>query len=216
MTDNKTGKRFGVRLLRVWAVLGLVVSVGFAGWCLIAYRATAKAKEALLSDPQVKVTRGEGYWSFASNSASNSSAVGLLFFPGSLVEPAAYAPLARAVAEQGYTVLLAELPRRGAFGGANDGEIMTRARMAMKGEAKVTSWVIAGHSLGGAVAARLVKEDTTSVAGLVLVGTTHPREFSLTERTLPVVKIVGTCDGLAGVKKCEQTRVICQRRRSGW
>ncbi len=206
MTDTKTAKRFGAKLIRVWAVLGLVVAIGFAGWCLIAYRATTKAREALLSDAQVTVTRGEGYWAFVSNTASNSSAAGLVFFPGSLVEPAAYAPLARAVAEQGYPVLLVELPRRGAFGGANGGEIMARARMAMKGEAKVTSWVIGGHSLGGAVAARLVKEEATGVGGLVLVGTTHPREFSLADFKLPVVKIMGTCDGLAGVKKCEETR----------
>lgn len=40
----------------------------------------------------------------------------------------------------------------------------------------------------------------------MLIGTSHPREFSLADLKIPVAKIIGTRDGLAGIAKCEETR----------
>lgn len=199
-------RRIWSRLRRVWAMLGLTALVGFIGWCLVAYQASGEARQALQSDERVRVMRGEGYWSFVSTADTSPQEAGLLFFPGSLVQPAAYAPLARAVAQSGHPVLLVELPRRGAFGGADGRVVIDRARGTMKRVPEVSHWVIAGHSRGGAVAARFVHEDGVGVAGLVLVGTSHPRDFSLADVRVPVTKILGTRDGLASVEKSERTR----------
>ncbi len=103
---------------------GTVALLGFFGWSWVAYQASDEARAALQSDERVGVRRREGYWSFSPRAGSCSQAVGLLFFPGALVEPAAYAPLARAVVQKGYAVLLIELPRRGMFGGADGGEVV--------------------------------------------------------------------------------------------
>lgn len=54
------------------------------------------------------------------STTGRSARIGPLFFPRALVNPVAYAPLARAVAQAGFPAYLGELPRRGAFGGAND------------------------------------------------------------------------------------------------
>lgn len=190
---------------RVWATLGLLALLGFAGWSFVAYRASGDARAALVSDDRVEVVRGEGYWLLAPTETSPRN-VGLVFFPGALVEPAAYGPLLRKVALAGYPVLLVELPRRGAFGGADGGEVIGRARRAMQGVASVPEWVIAGHSRGGAVAARFVRESRSGVRGLVLVGTSHPRDFSLAEETLPVTKILGTLDRIAPIEKSQANR----------
>ena len=164
---------------RVWITLGVMALFGIVGWSLGAYRASDEARHALLSDDQVAVIRSDGYWSFIPHAGSSPRTVGLVFFAGALVEPAAYAPLAGAVARRGFPTLLVELPRRGAFGGADGPEVIERARAAMRKLPDVTRWIIAGHSRGGAVAARFVRESTSAVAALVLVATSHPRDFSL-------------------------------------
>jgi pimeloyl-ACP methyl ester carboxylesterase len=64
--------------------------------------------------------------------------------------------------------------------------------------------VVAGHSRGGALAARMAHADPQLVSGLVLIGTTHPRDQDLSSLQLPVTKIYGTNDDvapLADVKK---------------
>ena len=76
----------------------------------------------------------------------------------------------------------------------------------MLGVSGVSQWVIAGHSRGGAVAARFVRESSRGVRALVLVGTSHPRDFSLAESGLLFTKILGTRDGVSPVEKSEENR----------
>jgi pimeloyl-ACP methyl ester carboxylesterase len=195
------------KVRRVWAALGTLTFVGFTGWCLVAYRATEEARQALLAGADgVTVTRGEAHWRFTPDTSPPRHPVRLVFFAGSMVDPVAYAPLARAVATNGYPVLLMDLPWRGAFGGADGGEVLVQARETMRQVSTVQKWVIAGHSKGGAVAARFVFEDPTDVAGLVLVGTSHPRDFDLSGTSVPVTKILGTRDGVAELEKSERNR----------
>ena len=194
------------RIRKVWVRLGLVVFVVFTGWSLLAYRATDNARQALIGNDRVAVVRGAAGWSFTPRSGAVSPSVGLLFVAGALVEPAAYAPLARTVALAGYPVLLIELPRRGAFGGAVGGEVLGRARDAMQRMPEVDRWVIAGHSRGGEVASRLARNGGPKIGGLVLVGTSHPRDFTLADLTIPVTKILGTRDGVSEVEKSERNR----------
>ncbi len=195
------------RVRRLWAALGSVAFVGFTGWCLIAYRATDEGREALqAAGDGVTVTRGERHWRFTPSSGQPNHPVGLVFFAGSMVDPVAYAPLARAVATNGFPVLLMELPWRGAFGGADGGEVLAEARKAMGRVPTVHRWVIAGHSKGGAVAARFVHENATDVAGLVPIGTSHPRDFDLSGSSVPVTKVLGSQDGVAEVEKSERNR----------
>lgn len=191
------------RLRRAWIVTGVTATIVFVGWSLVAYQARPEAWAALRSDTRVNVTRGEGCWALE---PQRHQRVGFLFFAGALVQPAAYAPLLRAIAEEGYLVLLIELPRRGVFGGADGPEVLDRARTAMSRNAGVSRWVAAGHSKGGAVAARFVRVGHPALAGLVLVGTSHPRDFSLSDVDLPVTRIFGTRDTVADVEKLEATR----------
>jgi pimeloyl-ACP methyl ester carboxylesterase len=202
MNDRK-GAWYWIR--RVWATLGILALLGFAGWSFVAYRA---------SDDTVGVVRGGHHWLLAPKNTS-AQKVALLFFPGALVEPAAYGPLLRKIVLAGYTVLLVEVPHRGAFGGADGAEVISRARLAMLGVSGVSEWVIAGHSRGGAVAARFVRESPAGVRALILVGTSHPRDFSLAESTLSVTKILGTRDGVAPLEKSEDNRHLLPAR-SRW
>jgi len=194
------------RVRRVWAIVGGAAGVLFFTWSGIAYRATAEAHAALEGDTRVGVSRETDYWTFQSATPSN---IGLLLFPGALVDPAAYAPVARAVASEGYTTLLVELTRRGAFGGAAGAGLSARYTRAMRTAADRGGphrWVVAGHSLGGRVTAELLHARSAGISGGVLIGTSHPRDFSLATLTIPVTRIFGTRDTVADVDKLEATR----------
>ena len=80
---------------RVWIRTALAGTAIFVTWSLLAYRAQDVARAALESDARVTVTRADCHWSFT---PPNPAAAGLIFFPGALVDPVAYAPLVRAIA----------------------------------------------------------------------------------------------------------------------
>ena len=180
---------------------GIALTVVFVAWSLIAYRANTEAHAATISDADVANARDHGVWKFLPLGVATPLPVGLLFFPGALVDPAAYAPLARAVAAAGFPVVLVELPRRGAFGGADDPELLGRAQDQMRKPGGPCRWVIAGHSRGAVVASDLAARRARGVGGLVLIGTTHPRDVDLSSLRIPVTKVIGTNDGIAPERK---------------
>ena len=201
MTEGR--RRLWPVIRRVWIAGGLLCTAIFVGWSLIAYRATGDARAALRGDHAIAIGRADGYWSFQPTSPSSA---GLIFFAGALVDPVAYAPLARTIAAQNYPVVLVELPRRGAFGGAEGPEVFARARAAAAAHPRVTRWIAAGHSRGGVVAAEIVRNGFPGLAGAVLIGTSHPRDFSLAAATIPITRVYGTRDTVADVDKLERTR----------
>jgi pimeloyl-ACP methyl ester carboxylesterase len=194
------------RIKRTWVASGIALTVVFVAWSLIAYRANTEAHAATISDAVVANARDHGVWKFLPLGVATPPPVGLLFFPGALVDPAAYAPLARAVAAAGFPVVLVELPRRGAFGGADDPELLGRARDQMRKSGGPRRWVIGGHSRGAVVAADLAGLRTRDVVGLVLIGTTHPRDVDLAALRIPVTKVVGTNDPIAPERKSQANR----------
>lgn len=189
---------------RIWIATGISATVVFVAWSVIAYRASGEARLALESSETIAVTRGEHHWLFQRH--GDPPSVGLLFYPGALVDPVAYAPLLRSVAAAGYPAVLIEVPRRGALGGADGAEPLNRAVSATLAVPGVSRWVVAGHSRGAVIAARFAQTNAPSLAGLVLIGTSHPRDFSLAASRLPVMRIYGTRDTVADVEKLERTK----------
>ena len=193
-------------LHRVWITTGAIAGTVFITWSLVAYRASADARAALQTTSEVTVSDHDGYWRFA---PGQSSDVGVLFFPGALVDPIAYAPTAQAVARRGHAVLLVRVPRRGAFGGAQSTELPVRYMRALRETVQAGGpkrWLVAGHSLGGVISSRVVQSLREGIAGLVLIGTSHPRDFSLSHLQIPVTQVYGTRDTVADVGKVEAAR----------
>lgn len=202
MTDKRRSVRGWIHWL--WIRVGALAGIVFVVWSLIAYRATSTAREALKSDARVEVADRQDHWQFLPRQLTTD--VGLIFVAGALVDAAAYAPLAHAVADRGYPVLLIKLPRRGAFGGADGATPLTRAIDATLGVPAVKRWIASGHSRGGKVAAELVRTRAGAIAGLLLIGTSHPRDFSLASISLPVTRVFGTRDTVADVEKVLDAR----------
>ena len=142
------------------------------------------------------VAQTNGVWRFEPRDDNRASIV-FVFFPGALVDPRAYAPLAHTIAGAGYPVILVELPWRGAFGGADSPELARRIDSVLSAKKVSRLIVVGGHSRGAVVASRLAAENSARLSGLVIIGSSHPRDHDLSTLRIPVTKIVGTRDGLA-------------------
>lgn len=194
---------------------GIGVTVVVVVWSLIAYRASDEAVQATVSGEFVRVDYAAGIWSFVPRVAGGSGAR-LVFFPGALVDPRAYAPLARAVARAGYPVTIIEVPRRGAFGGAESTELAERVAASLQSQ-DGRPVVVGGHSKGGVIASQLAADYGSAVNGLLLIGTSHPRDVDLHRIPMPVTKIAGTRDGLATPERIQRNeRLLPPQTRWVW
>ena len=114
-----------------------------------------------------------------------------MFYPGALVNPKAYAPLCRRIAEHGYTVMIIKMPWRMASLGykipLEKGLLSDTTRQ----------FVLIGHSKGAAMVARFIYEHPQYINKAILIATTHPKEQDLSHLKIPIMKIIASNDGIA-------------------
>ena len=131
---------------------------------------------------------------------------GLLLLPGCPVDPVAYAPLARRIAEQGYLAMIVKIPYRCASSSDLAAQLDRRVR-ALAATSPTTRWVLAGHSRGAAHATRIANANPNHLAAYVLIGTSHPRDHDLSRLALDVTKVTATNDNVAGPAQFDTARL---------
>ncbi len=67
-------------------------------------------------------------------------------------------------------------------------------------------YIIGGHSQGAKMASQFVYENPGVITGLFLLGTSHPRDFDLSDRSIPTIKLYGELDGLASVSEVMENK----------
>lgn len=188
------------RPLRRWLrVAVLAWALGSSLWLANSLRTQGVPPEMLQSDARVQVL--DAGTALALQPIAELKPRGLVFFCGSGVAAEAYVPLLRPIADAGHRVFIVRLPWRFAPLDSQRDEAIAHARTLMAGQAGTTAWVAAGHSLGGAIAARWLQAAQPGVAALVLVGTTHPKSHDLSALALPVTKVYAEHDEVASVQK---------------
>jgi pimeloyl-ACP methyl ester carboxylesterase len=185
------------RFFFAWAILSTL-------WVANKMRTRGVSAEMLRTSPAVAVSDGPTILEFRPARAKDTSA--LIFFCGAGVSAHAYAPLLRPVAEAGYPVFIIKLPYRFAPFDSHKETAIERARGVIAGHPAVGHWVISGHSLGGALAARTVHSRPTAIAAVVLIGTTHPRSDDLSALKMPVTKVYASNDGVAPYDRIQATK----------
>jgi len=160
----------------------------------------------LKSDASVVVGQTAEFWSFAPAKGVGTTA--LLFFPGGGVDPMAYTPLCRAVAAEGWTVYLVRLPGQLAPPDQHRRKAITQGKGVIGAAPAVKRWVVAGHSMGASIAARFVHDEPKQFGGMVLIGTTHPRDFDLSGYSGDVTKVFGTEDQVAKPSQSEANKKL--------
>ncbi|PNY82649.1 alpha/beta fold hydrolase [Deinococcus koreensis] len=115
----------------------------------------------------------------------------LVFYPGGLVRPQAYEWLGRALAAQGVETLIPAFPLDLAVIQPNRAD----ALIARYGKGKRV--LVAGHSLGGAMAAGYAAEHAQALSGLILMAAYPAGNVSLREASLPTLSLLAERDGVA-------------------
>lgn len=178
-------------LRRIWITAGLTF-VGFLVWNT---RARGVDPAVFRTTSAVRVVDSGSLIQFLP--AQHARGAGLIFLPGGMIDPDAYAPLLRAVADSGHTAVLVRMPWRTAPTRGTVKTLWKRIDDVIRNGPPGQHWVVGGHSRGAALAATYAWEHSGRVAGLVLIGTTHPRELDLSNSALPMAKIYGTRDCVA-------------------
>lgn len=178
---------------RVWVSLGLCFTI----WLVFSYQANQLDDAIFSSTSTVTVHQTDDYVSFM---PARSNPPTVLFLPGALVDPNAYAPMGRQIAEAGYGFYLLKMPwRMASYGYRKIDRIFSLPDSSRK-------YILAGHSLGGRMAAQYVHEKPGAMAGLLLLGTSHPRDIDLSSLSIPVLKLYASNDGLASPQEVMQNR----------
>lgn len=194
-------RRWVRRGFLVWAVVSL-------SWLANSVRTQGVADELLRDGGSVRVVEDAIGLRFLPDRPVGSA---LIFICGAGIHPHAYAPLLRPVADAGYTVFVLGLPYRFAPLGRHKTQVVEAVRALMADSEEVSSWVVAGHSLGGALAARVALSAPSQRAAYVLIGTTHPRDDDLSGFDASFTKVFATNDGVAPVDRVLANRALLPR-----
>jgi pimeloyl-ACP methyl ester carboxylesterase len=196
-----------MRFLKRWwwllpALLVLAVG-GFVLWAGSPARPMPEALAALVPDGEVQVEI-EPWLVFRPQ--ARGPAAGLILYPGGRIDPRAYAPAAHALARQGYLVVIAPMPLNLAVLAPD------RAADVIAAFPEIGRWAVAGHSLGGAMAARFAYQNPEIVQGLVLWAAYPASTDDLSGYALAVTSISGTLDGLSTPTKIAASRTLLPAR----
>ena len=182
------GKKRGLLAVTA-AVLALVLGCG------IYVEDYYRAEEVVLAMPaSVSVETTDNRTVFVPEEAS----AGLIFYPGGKVEYAAYAPLMVKLAEQNVLCVLLKMPLNLAV------LDMDAAAGIPEQFPEVETWYLAGHSLGGSMAASFAGKQADTYDGLILLAAYSTED--LTETGLKVCSLYGDRDGVLNLEKYREYR----------
>ncbi|MBC8755616.1 alpha/beta fold hydrolase [Kordia sp. YSTF-M3] len=179
------------KVTKIVGILWIIAGVIFFIWMYNSFRAQGFDDSIVESNNVLTVNISDDYIVFDPKKPSKGT---IFFFPGALVDPLAYAPLCEGLATHNYKTIIVKMPFRMATSG------YTKIKEDKLLENDVNHTLI-GHSQGGKMAAQFVHENPQTIDHLILLGTTHPRDFDLSDRKLNILKIYGESDGIASKDK---------------
>ncbi|GAB6989765.1 alpha/beta hydrolase [Paenibacillus pini] len=196
---SKPKRKIGKWILISFASLIMLLVLGLLiAYPILKYEPLEQAKQAMESNSALVVKTEDNSLLFepADKKVIQPS---LIFYPGALVDAESYAPLARKVAEAGHRVYIVKMPFDLAIFGKN------RANPLIQSHPDDT-FVIGGHSLGGAFAARYAAANTSKLAGVFFLGSYADEGGSLKNSGLDVLQVTGSKDGVLNWKVWEESK----------
>lgn len=197
---RKRFEEFGLPLTAI--VLAILVSgLGITAWLIRPQQVMREASESLEASESIVVNeiKLENVEGFLLEPGESKKGVSVIFYPGARVPAKAYAPSALEIARGGYEVYLVKMPLNLAIlGWKRAGEVISSRNQDRK-------WVVTGHSMGGAMAARFTSKTDYPVSGLVLWAA-YPPEGARFSSSLDVLSISGGRDEIISKEKFERSR----------
>lgn len=195
LKKEKQGKTYR-HITRIVALLLAVVIIGGFVYVKSGYDATEEAVAATASNENVTVTEEKnGDLVFM----PENPIAGMIFYPGAKVEYKAYAPLMQKFAQQRIACVLVEMP-------LNLAVLDKDAAKGIKEQyPQIRDWYMAGHSLGGAMAASYTAAHADEYKGLILLAAYSEEDLSQTE--LQVISLYGSEDQVLDLEKYEECKL---------
>lgn len=190
-------KKIGIGILVSLAILAGAIWIYASDYYHASEEAVSIAREAtrevmndyLIYEPAV--IQGQN-----STNAMATKNIGIILYPGGKVQYEAYAPLAKALAEQGFTCILVHMPLNLAV---LDIDKATKMQALYP---EIEDWYLLGHSLGGAMGASYVGKHKENYSGLILLGAYATND--LQNSGIKVLSIYGSEDGVLNREKYEE------------
>ena len=153
------------------------------------YHSEKTATDCLNSSGNVSVLKTSNGLLF--DGQGNDSA--LIFYPGAKVEYTSYAPLLKNISNKGIDTYAVEMPFNLAILGQNSADEIIK-------NSSYNHYFIAGHSLGGSMAASYVNS-TNNTEGLILFAA-----YPTNEIEKPVLSIYGSNDNVLNMEKYNDSK----------
>jgi len=181
----------GLFTIIIIGVLGMLVWVKTG-----TYPARMVALSALESTDSVTITQDK--WIVFESVKETDT--GLIFYPGGLVEPTAYAPILHQIAEKGVLVIITPMPLNLAI--FNTGA----ANAVIDVYPYISTWILAGHSLGGASAAIFAENYPNRIDAIALWDSYPADSADLSDNTISVISIFGTTNNIPNTENFEDKK----------
>jgi pimeloyl-ACP methyl ester carboxylesterase len=167
---------------KIVLVIIVLIAAGLGYWRYDSqdrmHRVTPEAIAALQSDDSVNVAQNE--W-FVFRPVNSSPTKGLIFYPGGECDERGYAEPLREIAAAGYLVVLVPMPLQLAvFAPDSATEVISNFP-------EISSWAIAGHSLGGSMAARYAFHHPENIDGLLLWDAYAPDDMTASNAKIMMI-----------------------------
>lgn len=181
-------KRKGIRAAVITASVLLTLAVLFILYVNDCYHASPDVDKYFSLSGTVTITDTECGLLLDGEGTENA----LIFYPGARVEYTAYIPLLYEIAEKGVDVFLVKMPFNLALFGMNRADEIISSY-------NYSRWYIAGHSLGGAMAAYYAYDNPDELDGIIFFAAYTTKD--LTDKGLRVLTVYGSEDGVLSFDK---------------
>ena len=172
------------KALKIFGIAVLVLVVGMYAYLTISTAQnnaapTAAALAAMEGDNRVRVEYDDNALTLAPAGAAPTT--GIVFYPGAYCDVRGYTPVLKEIAAQGYLVIAPKMPFDFAI---FDPDAADEVRAA---HPEIAQWIIAGHSMGGAMAGVYADNNRDNLAGVIVFDSYPPASNSLAAADLPIL-----------------------------
>jgi hypothetical protein len=194
----KTKQAIRILLLGLLAMV-MIGAVGVLVWSKTGtYPAGKVALSALESTNRVTITQDK----WITFTPVEKAEKGLIFYPGGLVEPSAYAPVMHRIAEEGVLVIIVPMPLNLAILNPS------AANPVIDSYPYISTWILAGHSLGGATAAIFAETNPTKIDAIAFWDSYPPNSVDLFDTAISALSIFGTKNNVPNTENFNDKRYL--------